>query len=54
MTSAAAPVVRTVNLQKIYQNAGVPVPAVRGVDLTDRRGRVRRHHGAVRVGQIHR
>jgi len=33
MTSAAVPVVRTVNLQKIYQNAGVPVPAVRGVDL---------------------
>ena len=33
MTSDAVPVVRTVNLQKIYQNAGVPVPAVRGVDL---------------------
>ncbi|MBB4914500.1 putative ABC transport system ATP-binding protein [Streptosporangium saharense] len=27
------PVVRTVNLVKIYQNGGVPVPAVRGVDL---------------------
>ncbi len=26
-------VLRTVNLEKIYQNAGVPVPAVRGVDL---------------------
>ncbi|MEU1876552.1 ABC transporter ATP-binding protein [Streptosporangium sp. NPDC020072] len=27
------PVVRTVNLVKIYQNGAVPVPAVRGVDL---------------------
>jgi putative ABC transport system ATP-binding protein len=27
------PVVRTVNLEKIYQNGGVPVPAVRGVDF---------------------
>ncbi len=27
------PVVHTVNLVKIYQNGGVPVPAVRGVDL---------------------
>ena len=27
------PVLRTVNLVKIYQNGGVPVPAVRGVDL---------------------
>ncbi|GAA4218950.1 putative ABC transport system ATP-binding protein [Streptosporangium album] len=28
------PTVTTVNLVKIYQNGGVPVPAVRGVDLT--------------------
>ncbi|SDG53382.1 putative ABC transport system ATP-binding protein [Sinosporangium album] len=28
------PVVRTVNLVKIYQNGGVPVPAVRGIDLS--------------------
>jgi putative ABC transport system ATP-binding protein len=27
------PVVHTVNLEKIYQNGGVPVPAVRGVDF---------------------
>ncbi|MEV4093401.1 ABC transporter ATP-binding protein [Streptosporangium saharense] len=27
------PVVRTVNLVKIYQNGAVPVPAVRGIDL---------------------
>ncbi|MDF5752519.1 ABC transporter ATP-binding protein [Spongiactinospora sp. TRM90649] len=27
------PVIRTVNLSKIYPNRGVPVPAVRGVDL---------------------
>ncbi|MEV8638168.1 ABC transporter ATP-binding protein [Streptosporangium sp. NPDC051023] len=27
------PVVNTVNLVKIYQNGGVPVPAVRGIDL---------------------
>ncbi|MEV5408277.1 ABC transporter ATP-binding protein [Thermopolyspora sp. NPDC052614] len=33
MTPPLAPVVRTVNLEKIYQNGGVPVPAVRGVDL---------------------
>ncbi|MEU0485869.1 ABC transporter ATP-binding protein [Streptosporangium sp. NPDC006013] len=28
-----SPVVDTVNLVKIYQDGGVPVPAVRGVDL---------------------
>jgi putative ABC transport system ATP-binding protein len=27
------PVIKTVNLVRIYQNGGVPVPAVRGVDL---------------------
>ncbi|MBX6384123.1 MAG: ABC transporter ATP-binding protein [Microbispora sp.] len=32
--SGEAPVVRAVNLVKIYQTGGVPVPAVRGVDLT--------------------
>ncbi|XVQ87946.1 ABC transporter ATP-binding protein [Microbispora siamensis] len=32
--SAEAPVVRAVNLVKIYQTGGLPVPAVRGVDLT--------------------
>ncbi|WP_182908385.1 ABC transporter ATP-binding protein [Microbispora sp. H13382] len=32
--SAGAPVVRAVNLVKIYQTGGLPVPAVRGVDLT--------------------
>ncbi|MEO3809640.1 ABC transporter ATP-binding protein [Sphaerisporangium sp. B11E5] len=32
--SAAAPAVRAVNLVKIYQTGGLPVPAVRGVDLT--------------------
>ncbi|GII61589.1 ABC transporter ATP-binding protein [Sphaerisporangium krabiense] len=31
--SAAVPVVRAVNLVKIYQTGGLPVPAVRGVDL---------------------
>nr|BFE87076.1 hypothetical protein GCM10020093_096770 [Planobispora longispora] len=34
----ADPVVATVNLVKIYQNGGVPVPAVRGVDLRVERG----------------
>ncbi|MEN3536125.1 ABC transporter ATP-binding protein [Microbispora sp. ZYX-F-249] len=32
--TADAPVVRAVNLVKIYQTGGLPVPAVRGVDLT--------------------
>ncbi|WP_169982059.1 ABC transporter ATP-binding protein [Microbispora sp. H10836] len=31
---SGAPVVRAVNLVKIYQTGGLPVPAVRGVDLT--------------------
>ncbi|MFF5211287.1 ABC transporter ATP-binding protein [Streptosporangium sp. NPDC000396] len=30
---SSPPIVNTVNLVKIYQNGGVPVPAVRGVDL---------------------
>ncbi|MDH2428093.1 ABC transporter ATP-binding protein [Sphaerisporangium sp. TRM90804] len=32
------PALRTVNLVKIYQTGGLPVPAVRGVDLTVRPG----------------
>ncbi|MEV4458011.1 ABC transporter ATP-binding protein [Microbispora sp. NPDC004025] len=32
--NAGASVVRAVNLVKIYQTGGLPVPAVRGVDLT--------------------
>ncbi|MET8332740.1 ABC transporter ATP-binding protein [Streptosporangium canum] len=33
MSPPPPPIVNTVNLVKIYQNGGVPVPAVRGVDL---------------------
>ncbi|MER5418701.1 ABC transporter ATP-binding protein [Streptosporangium roseum] len=33
MSPPPPPIVSTVNLVKIYQNGGVPVPAVRGVDL---------------------
>jgi putative ABC transport system ATP-binding protein len=33
-TAAVPPALRAVNLVKIYQTGGLPVPAVRGVDLT--------------------
>ncbi|MBP2705171.1 ABC transporter ATP-binding protein [Microbispora sp. RL4-1S] len=35
---SGTPVVKAVNLVKVYQTGGLPVPAVRGVDLTVRAG----------------
>ena len=37
---------------KDYHADGGVVRAVRGVDLAVDAGRVRRHHGAVRIGQV--
>ena len=46
------PVIDLDDVRKIYGTGTVEVEALRGVSLTDRRGRVRRDHGPVRVGQV--
>ena len=38
---------------KAYETAAGPFPVLKDVNLDHRSRRVRRHHGAVRLGQIH-
>ncbi len=57
MAGAALPVrgravIAVRDLTKIYRMGDVEVRALRGVHLAVERGRVRRHHGPVRLGQV--
>ncbi len=49
----APPVIVLEQLRKVYRTGEIEVEALRGVSLGIRRGRVRGHHGPVRVGQVH-
>ena len=49
----AVSLIELAGVRKTYDTGHIEVDALRGVDVAHRRGRVRRDHRPVRVGQVH-